>query len=79
MGRMGIAAAAYTPVIEHSSECAEHAVPYKNYYMETAGEKANKEWAIELMVLVADRILNGLMVKFHWVPQLSRRKARSLK
>ena len=39
------------------SECAELALPYKNYHMETAFENANKEWAMELMVLVADRIL----------------------
>ena len=40
-----------------SSECAELALPYENYHMETAFENANKEWAMELMVLVADRIL----------------------
>ena len=66
------AGAAYTPDIEHvrhlidrdefysffSSECAKLiSLPYENYHMETAFEKANKEWAMELMVLVADRIL----------------------
>ena len=40
-----------------SSACAELALPYENYHMETAFENANKEWARELMVLVADRIL----------------------
>ena len=40
-----------------SSACAELALPYENYNMETAFENANKEWATELMVLVADRIL----------------------
>ena len=40
-----------------SSACAELALPYENYHMETAFENANKEWAMELMVLVADRIL----------------------
>ena len=40
-----------------SSACAEVALPYENYHMETAFENANKEWATELMVLVADRIL----------------------
>ena len=40
-----------------SSECAKLALPYENYDMETAFEKANKEWAMELMVLVVDRIL----------------------
>ena len=40
-----------------SSESAELALPYENYHMETAFENANKEWAMELIVLVADRIL----------------------
>ena len=40
-----------------SSECAEIALPYKNYHMETAFENANKEWAIEMMGLVVARIL----------------------
>ena len=40
-----------------SSECAELALPYENYDMETAFENANKEWTMELMVLVVDRIL----------------------
>ena len=40
-----------------SSECAKLALPYENYHMETAFENANKEWAMELMVLVTDRIL----------------------
>ena len=40
-----------------SFECAELALPYENYHMETAFENANKEWAMELMVQVVDRIL----------------------
>ena len=40
-----------------SSECAELALPYETYHMKTAFENANKEWAMKLMVLVADRIL----------------------
>ena len=30
-----------------SSECAERALPYEHYHMETAIENANKEWAME--------------------------------
>ena len=40
-----------------SFERAELALLYVNYHMEAAFENANKEWAMELMVLVADRIL----------------------
>ena len=48
-----------------SSECAELTLPYENYHMDTAFENANKEWTMELMVLVADRM-----------PKSSRMKAR---
>ena len=34
-----------------SSECAELALPYENYHMETAFENANQGWEMELMVL----------------------------
>ena len=40
-----------------SSECGKLALPYENYHMEMAFKNANQEWAMELMVLVADRIL----------------------
>ena len=40
-----------------SSEYAELALLYENYHMETAFENANNEWAIELMVLIVDKIL----------------------
>ena len=40
-----------------SFECAELTLPYENYHMETAFENANKQWAMELMVQVVDRIL----------------------
>ena len=39
-----------------SFECTEIALSYENYHMETAFENANKEWAMELIVLVADRL-----------------------
>ena len=44
-----------------SYECAKRTLPYENCHMETAFEKANKERAMELIVLVVDRILKYYM------------------
>ena len=69
---MGTAGAAYTSTMERRWKCDRpqqsfipcfHLHVLKSHYrmkihhMETAFENANKEWATELMVLVADRIL----------------------
>ena len=48
-----------------SSEYVELALPYKNYHMETTFEKAIKVWAMELMVLVPDRILKWFDELWH--------------
>ena len=39
-----------------SAECANLALSYENYHMEAALENANMEWAMELIVLIAERI-----------------------
>ena len=39
-----------------SSECAELALRYENYHMETAFENENKEWAMERMVQLVQMV-----------------------